>query len=126
MKGRVIVENFVVHAHHGWFEHERESGRKFAVDIALTIDLGRAAATDDLVRTVDYGAVVSVVEELFVNRRFKLLEAAAVTLVRALFDRHSVVEAVSLSIRKLQPPLPQQIDAVGIEMDVTRAEFEAG
>lgn len=125
MKGRVVVEDLVVHARHGWFAHERESGRKFALNFAFSIDISTPGYSDDLTKTVDYGAVVAMADELFVERPYKLLETAALALVAASFERFPMVEAVSLSIRKLDPPLEHQIGAVGIDVEVTRAEFES-
>jgi dihydroneopterin aldolase len=124
VKARVVVEDLVVHAHHGWFAHERESGRKFALSLAFSIDI-RSGGTEDLASTVDYGAVVDMVDAIFVKKTHKLLETAAVALVGASFERFPAVQAVSLSIRKLDPPLPQRIGGVGVDVEITRAEFES-
>ena len=42
---------------HGVFEHERREGQEFVVDVELVVDLAPAAASDDLVDTVNYGEI---------------------------------------------------------------------
>jgi dihydroneopterin aldolase len=52
--------------HHGVFEHERENGQVFVIDVTVRLPLAPAAAEDELDRTVHYGvlaeAVVAAVE----------------------------------------------------------------
>ena len=42
---------------HGVFDHERAEGQEFVVDVRLELDTRKAAATDDLADTVNYGVV---------------------------------------------------------------------
>ena len=54
------------HGFHGVYDAERATGQTFVVDVELVLDLGPAAASDDVTDTVHYGElaqrVVAVVE----------------------------------------------------------------
>ena len=56
---RLTVTGIECWAHHGVFGHERASGQRFVVDLALGLDTAPAAASDDLHDTVDYGSLVT-------------------------------------------------------------------
>ena len=120
--GRVIIEQLEVHAYHGWHAHEKEFGQPFTVDLELEADLGREAESDDLQHALDYDAIVRATRELFVEKRYKLVEAAAAALAQGLLAQFPRVEAVHVRVRKLKPPIPERIAAVGIDLRMTRAD----
>ena len=65
-RDQITLTGLRVRAHHGVFEHEREQGQDFVIDVTVAVDLAAAAAGDDLGATVHYGelaeAVVAAVE----------------------------------------------------------------
>lgn len=126
MKAKVLVEGLELHAYHGWYPHEGEFGQPFAIDVALFTDVGRAASSDHLSDTLDYEAIVETVKRLFVDTRHKLVERAGVELARGLMTRFTDVEEVFVRVRKLKPPIPERIGAVGVELRLTRDEFARG
>ena len=52
-----------------------------------------------------------------------LVESAGVELARGLMARFTAVDEVLVRVRKLTPPIPERIGAVGIELRLTRDEF---
>jgi dihydroneopterin aldolase len=70
-------------AHHGVFEHERNVGQTFVIDLTLGVDTRPAAASDDLHDTVDYGSLVAQVKAA--------VEADPVDLIETLAERISDV-----------------------------------
>lgn len=126
MKARVLIERLELHAYHGWYPHEGEFGQPFSIDIELFTDVERAATSDHLSDALDYEAIVAAAKGLFVDVRHKLVERAGVELARGLLARFAEVEEVMVRVRKLKPPIPERIGAVGIEVRLTRDEFARG
>jgi 7,8-dihydroneopterin aldolase/epimerase/oxygenase len=59
-------------------------GAWFSVDAEMTVDVGPAAASDDLRATVDYGLVAARIVEACTKQRVNLLERLAVALASML------------------------------------------
>ena len=54
---RVLLRGLLFHAHHGVLPEERTLGQKFEVDLALSVDLRAAGASDALQDTISYAEV---------------------------------------------------------------------
>lgn len=63
--------------HHGVFEFERREGQVFRVDLVLGLDTSRAARTDDLADTVDYGGLATRVRAAIEQDPVDLIETLA-------------------------------------------------
>ena len=122
MIAQVLIEALELHAYHGWHRHEGEFGQPFLLDLELTTDISRAAASDDLGDALDYDRIVKTVRRLFVDTRYKLVEAAAGALVQGLLAEFPTVSCVDLRVRKLKPPIAERLAAVGIHMRLSRSD----
>ncbi len=80
MKAKVLIERLELHAYHGWHPHEGEFGQPYTIDVELLTDVDRAAGTDHLSDTMDYGVIVETITRIFTERRHKLVESAVVEL----------------------------------------------
>ena len=120
LPAKILVQELDVHAYHGWHAYEGEFGQAFSVDIELDVDIRKAATTDDLQHAVDYGKVVAETRKLFVERRYKLVEAAAAALADDLLRSFPAALAVFVRVRKLKPPIPERLSAVGVELRIVR------
>jgi dihydroneopterin aldolase len=120
MIAQVLIEALELHAYHGWHRHEGEFGQAFLLDLELETDIARPAATDELGDTLDYERIVGAVRRLFVDTRYKLVEAAAAALARGLLAEFPTVRCVDLRVRKLKPPIPERLAAVGIHLRLRR------
>jgi dihydroneopterin aldolase len=103
----------------GALAEERERRQPLEVDLDLSADLTRAAGTDELADTVDYGAICEIVERVVTEERFTLLERLAGRIAEVVLDDKRVDE-VTVSVRKLRPPVPQQLDTAGVRLTVSR------
>jgi 7,8-dihydroneopterin aldolase/epimerase/oxygenase len=74
---RLRVTGIEVQGHHGVFDFERRDGQRFLVDLELGLDTRRAAGTDELSETVDYGRLVSQVRDAVENDPVNLIERLA-------------------------------------------------
>jgi len=120
MIGKILIEALELHAYHGWHRHEGEFGQPFLLDLELETDIARAAATDELADALDYALIVATMRRLFVDTRYKLVEAAAASLAQGLLAQFPSVTLVDLRVRKLKPPIPERLSAVGIHLRLTR------
>jgi dihydroneopterin aldolase len=67
--------------------------------------------------------VVQATRALFVENRYKLVEAAAAALARGLLAQFARVDAVHVRVRKLKPPIPERLSAVGVDLRLARADL---
>jgi dihydroneopterin aldolase len=104
MIGRVALEGLEFHAFHGVYPHERESGNWFEVDISVETDFSLAAATDELVGTVNYETLFKVVKAEM-EQPSKLLETVAEKIANDVLEIFPNVIYVELKISKLNPPI---------------------
>ncbi len=89
------------------------------VDLDVELDLSGAGASDALADTVDYGALCALVEGVITARSVALLEHLAETIAaRVLADAR--VDAVTVSVRKLRPPVPHQLGTSGVRISRSR------
>jgi FolB domain-containing protein len=103
----------------GVLAHEQAQPQPLELDLDIHLDLSTAGASDDLSDTVDYGGVCSVAEHVVTTTSYALLEALAEHLAAALLDADPRIDAVTLAIRKLRPPVAQQLSTSGVRL--TRA-----
>lgn len=92
---------------------ERERPQPFELDLDLEADLSAAGASDDLRRTVDYGVAVAVADKVVRTEQHLLLERVAQRIAEDLLalDR---VDGVRVTIRKVRPPLPQDVSTAAV------------
>ena len=104
----------------GALPEEQERAQPVEVDLDVIVDLTNAGASDALDDTVDYAAIAADVERVLTTERFVLLERLAQRLTEVvLVDER--VQAVTVAVRKLRPPVPQQLDTTGVRITRRRA-----
>ena len=99
--------------HHGVFEHERRDGQDFIIDVRVTLDLARAASSDDVADTVHYGELAIAVVEAVESDPVDLIETVAER-VAAVVLSHQAVHEVEVTVHKPQAPIPVPFDDVSV------------
>jgi dihydroneopterin aldolase len=89
---------------HGATAVERQSTRKFEVDIELDVDVAAAERNDRLAETVDYSHVAEAIVGVGMGEPHHLLESLARTMVDTVRARFPAVRELRLELRKLNPP----------------------
>ena len=112
---RVILSGVRCALRVGVTPSERRNHQDCRVDVEIEADLSRPMQTDDVRDTLDYARVLETVHEVASEGEFALLERYAGRLEKALRARMEFV-SVTIRVQKLQPPLPGQLDAAGIEV----------
>lgn len=119
MSDRIELRGLRLLVRVGVLPHEQTQDQPVEVDLDLDLDLSRAAASDELSDTVDYGAVCSAAEQAASERQFALLERLADAIADAALAVDGRIDAVEVAVRKLRPPVAQQLATSGVRL--TRA-----
>lgn len=90
--------------HHGVLPSERQDGQVFVIDVVLDVDVGGAAASDDLADTVDYAAVAADVIAIVEGDPVNLIETLADRIARTVLSRGPVRQA-TVTVHKPQAPV---------------------
>ena len=115
MSGTIEVRGLRVLGVHGALPHERAAAQPFELDLSIETSFEAAAGSDALEDAVDYGPVVAKAARVVAERRFTLLEALAEAVAGAVLAEERV-EAVEVAVRKLRPPLPEDVATVGVRI----------
>lgn len=99
----------------GALPEEQVRAQPLEVDLDVEADLRAACASDELADTVDYGALAAEVERVVTTERFTLLERLAERITEVVLDDERV-HAVTVWVRKLRPPVPQQLATSGVRV----------
>jgi dihydroneopterin aldolase len=92
---------------------ERDRPQPFELDVDLEADLSSAGTSDALEDTVDYGVAIALAERVVATERHLLVERVAQRIADELLAL-ARVDAVRVTIRKLRPPVPQDVATTGV------------
>jgi 7,8-dihydroneopterin aldolase/epimerase/oxygenase len=98
---------------HGLAPGEKDQAQPFEIDLDLELDLGAAVAADDLDLTVNYGPLSTAIVELVETNSFDLIEVLAER-IAALVREDRRVDRVTVSLRKLRPPVAAHLESAGV------------
>ena len=115
MNSSIYIAGLRLFARHGVMPQERLVGAEFSVDVRVQYDISRAMETDDVADTLSYADLCDLVKsEMTVASN--LLEHVAGRIARAIVQRWPQVEAVTLRITKLNPPMGADCAGAGVEL----------
>ncbi|MBB5871264.1 dihydroneopterin aldolase [Allocatelliglobosispora scoriae] len=106
---------------HGVFDFERENGQDFVVDAVLSLDLTKAANSDDVTDTVHYGELADALVAIVTGPPVNLLETLATRLVEACLVDERVQRAI-VTVHKPSAPIPHSFTDVSVTMERRRGE----
>ena len=120
MSDRIALTGLRARGRHGVFDFERERGQDFVVDVVLELDLGKAAASDDVADTVHYGELAGAL--------VAVIEGEPVNLIETLADRlagvclaDARVAAATVTVHKPQAPIPHEFADVAVTIGRSRS-----
>jgi dihydroneopterin aldolase len=101
---------------HGVLPEEQARPQPFEVDVELSVDLSAAGESDSLDDTVDYSAVAEAVSRVVKSERYLLLERLA-TRIAEVCRADPRVKGVTVTVRKLHPPVRAMLDHVAVRIE---------
>lgn len=117
--GKVKLSNIRAYAHHGCLDEEAIIGSDYRVDLEVETDLKKASQSDNLEDTVDYVHLNRIVKEEM-SVRSKLLEHVAKRIMDRVFSELATVDAIEISVSKINPPIGGDVEMVSIILQRTR------
>lgn len=105
----------------GVLPHERTQPQPLDIDLDIAVDLAFAGDSDNLVDTVDYGALCAAAEQVVASTAFELLEALADRIAITLLAVDERIGSVTVWVRKLRPPVAQQLATSGVRITRSRS-----
>ncbi|MBI2710829.1 MAG: dihydroneopterin aldolase [Actinobacteria bacterium] len=105
----------------GALPEEQHRPQPLEIDLDVVAELGPAGRSDRLDDTVDYGALCALVERVVTAERFVLLERLATRLAEVVLQDDRV-ERVTVAVRKLRPPVAQDLATSGVRITRRRGD----
>lgn len=100
----IALTGLTVFGRHGVYDHEREDGQEFTIDVTVRMPLRDAAASDDVADTVHYGELAERVAAVVAGEPVNLIETLAERIADvALDDRR--VHSVTVTVHKPHAPI---------------------
>jgi dihydroneopterin aldolase len=113
---KLILRELHFIARHGILPIERETSQRFVATLELELPLAEAGLTDRLDKTVDYCDVQAVVRSIIEGSHKKLIETLAETVAAELLRAFPLLVAVTVEIRKPQPPVDFEFAGVSVRI----------
>ena len=113
---RVLITGLRVSGVHGVLPQERTSPQPFEGDVELAVDVAAAGASDALDDTVDYATVADAIHRVVREESYQLLERLA-TRIAEECRTDDRVAAVTVTVRKLEPPMDLTLDHVAVRIE---------
>lgn len=117
---RIEIRGLELLVYCGVLPEEQARKQPFLFDLDLYLDLSVAGRTDDLNDTANYGALVDLLAAKLDVERFELLEKMATRIAELLFE-NSAVDEVTVTARKLRPPVAAHVDTTGVRIHRARS-----
>ena len=116
MNDQLILKGLIFYGHHGCIPAEQVLGQRIGVDVELSLDLKKAAQSDNVEMTVDYSRVYKLIESIVKDKQFNLMEALAEDIAQSLLNEFKNVRRIDLEVRKLYIPVDGSMDWMGIRI----------
>ncbi len=113
---RIIIAGLRELGVHGALPEEQARPQPFEVDVELRVDVSTAGESDGLDDTVDYAAVAEAVSRVVRSERYQLLERLATRIAEVCRVDERVL-AVTVTVRKLHPPVRALVDTVAVRIE---------
>ena len=113
-EGIIELKDLRFRAYHGCLPQERIVGTDYNVSLRCTVDLRKAAATDDLKHTVDYSLLYNIVKSEM-GTPANLLEHVAGKILKNVRYYAPAVKHATVTICKMNPPFEYAMNALDAE-----------
>jgi FolB domain-containing protein len=104
----------------GVLSEERDRAQPLAFDIDVVRPFEVASINDDLAETTNYADVLQIATKVASEGAFLLLETLAYRVAREILAYDEWISSVTVAVRKLHPPVAEDVATVGVRCTVTR------
>ena len=114
---KIIINALRVNAIIGTLPHERIHRQELLIDMEISLPLGAAAVSDDLMKTVNYAEIEERAAAIADSSSFLLIEALAGAIGRMIMEYQPVAEC---RVRITKPRALKYSRSVAVELNFTR------
>ncbi|MFN2458026.1 MAG: dihydroneopterin aldolase [Chitinophagaceae bacterium] len=113
MAGTIDIQLNDLHffASHGVHAEEVKSGNEFIVNVCISFKAPKHV--NSIKQTINYVDIYNLVQQKM-HLKYELLETFAMDIVNAIYKNHRQVKRVKVSIKKVNPPIPNFIGSVSV------------
>ena len=116
---RIILENIKIFAYHGVMAQEKTVGNWYTINVRLNVSDESSTRSDNLDDTVSYAEVYETVRREM-EIRSRLIEHVCGRICRAVLSQCKLVDEVTVSILKANPPIGAECSGCGVELTLKR------
>lgn len=120
----IQISDIRAYGYTGVLPEETVLGQWFRVDLILGMDLSQAGTSDALPDTCDYRSAIAAVLHLIQKQPFKLVEALASEIAKAVLKSDERLTQVTVKLTKLTPPIPDFTGSIAVEITRDRAHLK--
>lgn len=106
----------------GVLPEEQSRAQPFDVDLVIEFDARLAGEKDDLDASVNYAIPIEIVQRIITEEKHLLLERVATRICEDVLALAGV-DAVDVVVRKLRPPVPQDIASTAVRLHRRRPDL---
>lgn len=111
----IYLRDVRFHAPHGVTPIEKEVGSDFTVSVRVAVDVSAAVEHDNVDVTLNYASLYEVIKrEMMIPSN--LIEHVAARIGKAIFETFPQVEALDISLMKINPPMGADCEGAGVEL----------
>lgn len=117
MSDEIRVRGLRVFAHHGVFEHERQDGQNFLIDIDARVSFD--GTNDDIARTIHYGDMCLAVVGAVQSDPVDLIETVAERVATVVLGMGA--NSVRVEVHKPDAPVPADFADISVVVERFRS-----
>lgn len=115
-KDEIRIESLEVYAYHGVFAEEKRQGQTFMINVVLYTDTRKAAQTDRLDQSTDYGDVCRFITEWMKYNTCDLIETVAERVAESVLLKYELISGIDLEICKPEAPIKHPFGNVSVKI----------
>lgn len=113
---KITIKNLKLFAYHGVNPEEKENGQNFYIDLNYFLDLSLPCESDNVDDTVSYAKVVKIIQKVFTERSYDLIEKAAQKVCDALFESFESIKKIEITLKKPEAPVKAEFDYMAVSL----------
>ena len=121
---KIKIKDLKLFGYHGVKQEEKTSGQNFLFNISIDIAKDSfekdGLYQDNILNTVNYSEIITLIKEINSNNRFNLLETFSEVLAEKIISYSPLILKVKVRIEKISPPIKESIGSVGVEIELER------
>lgn len=113
---KITIKSLSFRGKHGYYPKERETGNSFEVDVTAEGEFKKAIYKNDLSKTFNYEMAAKCAEEVISGPSELLIETLCYRIGETIFKRAESVLKLTVTVRKIRPPIEIEAKYAEIEM----------